>query len=44
MILVIVAAGRGKRLKKNIPKCLTKIKNISIIERLEPFIKMFKKK
>ena len=43
MILVIVAAGRGKRLKKNIPKCLTKIKNISIIERLEPFIKMFKK-
>ena len=37
MILVIVAAGSGKRLRKEIPKCLNEINGIALIEHLKPF-------
>ncbi len=43
MILVIVAAGSGKRLRKEIPKCLNEINGIALIEHLKPFMKKFKK-
>ena len=46
MILVILAAGRGSRLKKktyDVPKCMVKVKNKSIIEYNIKFIKKFKK-
>ena len=46
MILVILAAGRGSRLKektKNTPKCLLKVGGNSIIDYNYPFIKIFKK-
>ena len=46
MILVILAAGRGSRLKektKNTPKCLLKVGGNSIIDYNYPFIKKFKK-
>ncbi len=46
MILVILAAGRGSRLKtktKNTPKCLIKIGNNSIIDYIYPFVKKFEK-
>ena len=46
MILVILAAGKGKRLKnktKNVPKCLVKINKRSIIDYNLNFINKFKK-
>ena len=46
MILIILAAGRGSRLKtktRNIPKCLIKIGKNSIIDYIYPFIKKFNK-
>ena len=46
MILVILASGRGSRLKKetaNVPKCLVKINGITILEGLEKLYKYFNK-
>jgi choline kinase len=46
MILLILASGRGSRLKeltKKRPKCLIKIKNKSIIKYLEPIFLYFNK-
>ena len=46
MILVILAAGQGSRLKaktKNTPKCLIKIDKKSIVDYIYPFIKKFNK-
>ena len=46
MILIVLAAGRGSRLKNktdNLPKCLVKIKGKPIINYMEKFINKFKK-
>jgi len=46
MILVILAAGRGKRLgsmTQNLPKCLINLKKKNLIDYNLPFIKKFKK-
>ena len=46
MILVILSAGRGSRLKhhtQNVPKSLVRIKNIPIIDYMERFRNKFQK-
>lgn len=43
MILVVLASGMGKRLNKKIPKCLVKIEDKTILERIIESSKNFKK-
>ena len=43
MILVVLASGMGKRLNKKIPKCLVKIEDKTILERIIESSENFKK-